>query len=76
MKKLLMTLAGISCMAMATASQAAVVTFTGGTYTQNDAVTGTTGDSFDHDNIDFYTESGFKLDFVGNSGPFDTHVGD
>ncbi len=59
-------------------AHAAVVTFTGGTVTRLDATTQTTNNSIDWDNVDYYEENGFRLDFAPNSGSafFSTHVGD
>ena len=57
-------------------SQAVVVTFTGGTVTRLDASTETTNNTVSWDNVDYYEEGGFKLDFLPNSATgFSTHVG-
>jgi hypothetical protein len=53
---------------------AAVVTFTGGTITKNDGSTVVTNGSFSDQDVDFYTEVGFVLDYVG-AGGFSAHVG-
>lgn len=56
---------------------AAIVTFTGGVVTRLDATTPTTNNSVVWDNVDYYEEAGFRLDFLPNSGSagFSTHVG-
>lgn len=60
----------------ATSSQAAVITFTGGAVTRLDASTETTSNTVSWDNVDYYVEDGFKLDFLPNTaGGFSTHVG-
>jgi len=53
------------------------VTFTGGVVTRLDATTETTNNIVTWDNVDYYEEAGFKLDFLPNSGSagFATHVG-
>jgi hypothetical protein len=58
--------------------QAVVVDFTGGTVTRLDASTPTTNNTVVYDNVDYYDEGGFRLDFLPNSGStgFSTHVGD
>jgi hypothetical protein len=53
---------------------AAVVTFTGGTITSNNGSTSVTNGSFVQDDVDFYTESGFVLDYIGGSN-FSSNVG-
>ena len=54
---------------------AAVVTFTGGTITKNDGSTSVTNGSNLESDVNFYTESGFVLDYIGGSG-FSSFVGD
>lgn len=56
---------------------AAVVTFTGGVVKRLDNTTQTTNNTVTWDNVDYYEEAGFKLDFLPNSGSagFATHVG-
>jgi hypothetical protein len=57
-------------------SHAAIVTFTGGTVTRLDTSTETTNNSVSWDNVDYYEEAGFKLDFLPNTaGGFSAHVG-
>ena len=53
---------------------AAVVTFTGGTITKNNGSTFVTNGSGSESDVDFYTESGFVLDYIGGSG-FSSNVG-
>lgn len=57
--------------------KAAIVTFTGGVVTRLDASTETTNNVVTWDNVDYYEEAGFRLDFQPNSGSagFATHVG-
>jgi hypothetical protein len=58
-------------------SQAVVVDFTGGTVTRLDATTETTNNLVNWDNVDYYEQGGFRLDFLPNAGSagFATHVG-
>jgi hypothetical protein len=64
-----------SCSALQ--SYAVVVDFTGGTVTRLDTSTNVTNTLIDYDNVDYYEEGGFRLDFLPNSGSagFATHVG-
>jgi MYXO-CTERM domain-containing protein len=56
--------------------QAVVVDFTGGTVVLLDTTTATTNNIASYGNVDYYTEGGFKMDFLPNSTtPFATHVG-
>lgn len=57
---------------------AAVIDFTGGTVTRLDATTGITNNSNIFDNVNYYEENGFKLDFIPDAGSqgFATQVGD
>ena len=61
---------------MTSLAPAAVVTFTGGTITKNGGATIVTNGSILEADVDFYTESGFVLDYigVGNDG-FSSFVG-
>jgi hypothetical protein len=70
---LALALAGLS----AAATEAAQITFTGGTVTRLDASTETTNNTVVWDGVDYYEEDGFRLDFVPNAGSegFATHVG-
>ena len=72
MKKLSSICALTLC--LAAVAPAAVVTFTGGTATLNNGSTLITDGTFNTDNVDFYTESGFVLDYIGGSG-FSSNVG-
>jgi hypothetical protein len=74
--RILSTLVVLAC--VSTRSLATVVNFTGGTVTRLDATTQTTNNSVTWDNVDFYEEAGFRLDFLSNSGSagFATHIGD
>ena len=74
MKKIL----SILCIAvsMVPMAPAAVVTFTGGTATLNDGSTRITDGTFNVMDVDFYTESGFVLDYIGGGmGGFSANVG-
>lgn len=63
--------------ALAAQSQAAVITFTGGSVTRLDASVQTTNNSVSWDNVDYYDEDGFRMDFLPNTATgFSTHVGD
>lgn len=66
MKKILSILSiALSMVAMA---PAAVVTFTGGTVNLGARGTGTTDGTANYSGVDYYTESGFKFDYIGGSG--------
>lgn len=69
--------ASAALLALASVSaQATVITFTGGDVVRNDGSHVTTNNSNSWDNVDYYVESGFKLDFLGpNTGGFATHIG-
>lgn len=56
---------------------AAVINFTGGTVTRLDASTETTNNAVVWDNVDYYEQAGFKLDFLLNAGSagFATNIG-
>jgi len=61
-------LAGASLLAFGMAASAAVITFTGGTVYRLDATTQTTSNTVNWDNVDYYEENGFRLDFIPNAG--------
>jgi hypothetical protein len=64
--------------AFAMPAQATQIKFTGGTVYRHSAPTGvTTNNIVTWDNVDYYEEGGFKLDFIGNDGtlPFAAHIG-
>jgi hypothetical protein len=66
MKKILSILSlALSTVALA---PAAVVTFTGGTVNLTFGGTGTTDGTTNYNSVDYYTESGFKFDYLGGSG--------
>ncbi len=58
-------------------ASAAVINFTGGTVTRLDATTETTNNSNLWDNVDYYEQGGFRLDFLTNAGSagFATNIG-
>jgi hypothetical protein len=63
-------------LANASPSQAVVVDFTGGTVVRLDTTTETTNNIAIWDNVDYYDEGGFRMDFSPNSATgFSTHVG-
>jgi len=72
-----LVLIGLILVCFAIESQAAAVTFTGGIVTRLDTTTQTTNNSVVWDNVDYYEEAGFRIDFLPNSGSagFATHVG-
>lgn len=72
------SLACLSLLALASTAPAVVIDFTGGTVTRLDATTQTTNNTALWDNVDYYEENGFRLDFIPNSGSagFATEVGD
>jgi hypothetical protein len=66
MNKFLPFLATI--IAITSGASAAVVTFTGGTVNLSGGTTDATDGTKNFNSVDFYTESGFKFDYVGGSG--------
>lgn len=70
------TLAGFGLTALK--SHAVVVNFTGGTVTHLDGSTSVTDTSSIFDDVDYYEQGGFRLDFLPNSGSvgFATNIGD
>jgi len=72
MNKFLPTIATL--ISLTVGASAAVVTFTGGTVNLNDGSTRITNGTFSVQDVDFYTESGFVLDYIG-AGGFSAHVG-
>lgn len=64
-------------LAFSVPATAAVIDFTGGTVTRLDNTTQTTNNSVVWDNVDYYEQNGFRLDFLPNSGSggFATQVG-
>jgi hypothetical protein len=58
-------------------ASATQINFTGGTVTQNDGSTNTTKNNVVFQNVDYYTENGFKLDFISSgAGGFESNIGD
>ena len=58
-------------------ADAVQINFTGGTVVRNDATTETTSNSIVWDNVDYYEEGGFRLDFIsGGAGGFESNIGD
>jgi hypothetical protein len=64
-------------LALSFPASAVVIDFTGGTVTRLDSSTQTTNNVVNWDNVDYYEENGFRLDFVpdGGSAGFATNVG-
>lgn len=58
-------------------ASAAVIDFTGGTVTRLDTTTQVTNNSVNWDNVDYYEQNGFRLDFLPNAGSagFASNVG-
>lgn len=57
-------------------ARAAQIDFTGGNVVRNDATTETTNNFTNWDNVDYYEENGFKLDFIsGGAGGFESNIG-
>ena len=73
MNKNLLPILALSVL-MTPLAPAAVVTFTGGTITKNGGATIVTSGSILEDDVNFYTESGYVLDYVG-AGDFSAFVG-
>jgi hypothetical protein len=60
----------------AASASAAVIDFTGGTVYLFGGGTQTTSNTVNWDNVDYYEENGFRLDFINLAGvPFATNVG-
>lgn len=70
-------LVGAFLAALSISANAVVIDFTGGTVTRLDATTETTNNSVLWDNVDYYEQNGFRLDFKPDSGSggFATKVG-
>src|SRR5262245_6304457 len=69
--------AALALIGLSGAAEAAQITFTGGNVVRLDASTETTNNTVVWDNVDYYEEDGFKLDFLPNGGSADfaTHIG-
>lgn len=76
MKKHLVGLAaGVLLFGAASASQAVVIDFSGGTAYLEGGGTAVTNNSASYWNVDYYVENGFKLDFIGGAGYVGTYYG-
>lgn len=77
MKQVLLALVVVGVSVFSLPAKAVVIDFTGGTVTRLDATTETTSNSVNWDNVDYYEENGFRLNFIPNSGSlgFATNVG-
>ncbi|MGH7177005.1 MAG: PEP-CTERM sorting domain-containing protein [Tepidisphaeraceae bacterium] len=69
--------AGVVLGFFALQASATVITFTGGNVTRLDTSVQTTNNTVVWDDVDYYEEGGYRLDFLPNagSGGFATHVG-
>ena len=56
-------------------AHATKITFTGGVVTRHDGTTAVTANNINYQNVDYYTEGGFKLQFVGATTAFSSNVG-
>lgn len=56
-------------------AKAVQINFTGGNVVRNNGTTQTTNNSVVWDNVDYYEEDGFKLDFIGTTTPFTSNIG-
>ena len=77
--KLKMTkIAGLLACLCAGSANAVQIDFTGGTVHRNDSTTAVTNNSASYDNVSYYEEAGFKLEFLFASTPtpFSSIVGD
>lgn len=61
--------------AMTISASAVQINFTGGTVTRVAGPTETTNNIVNWDNVDYYEEGGFRLDFIGNSTAFSSNIG-
>jgi PEP-CTERM motif len=69
-----LTVSGI--LAFGLPAYAVQINFTGGTVVRNDASVQTTNNSVLWDNVDYYEEGGFRLDFIsGGAGGFESNIG-
>ena len=77
MKSILARLLALGIAGLSLPASAVVIDFTGGTVTRLDTTTETTNNVANWDNVDYYEENGFRLDFIPNSGSagFATQVG-
>ncbi|SDP71405.1 PEP-CTERM protein-sorting domain-containing protein [Rhodoferax sp. OV413] len=58
------------------AAQATLVSFTGGTVTQNSGSTGVTNNAINWDDVRSYQEAGYRFEFFGTDSAFSSNVGD
>lgn len=72
----LLSISAAASLAAVVSSPAAVITFTGGTAYFNGGGSAVTSDAGNWNNVDYYEEDGFRLDFIGNVTAFATHIGD
>ena len=67
------------CSSDLASAKAVQIDFTGGKVVRMDASIQTTNNASNWSDVDYYEESGFKLDFIGNSGAadaFSANIGD
>jgi len=78
MKQKMTKIAGLLACLCAGSANAVLIDFTGGTVHFNGGGTAVTNNSTTYDNVSYYEEAGFKLEFLFNSAPsaFSTIVGD
>jgi len=78
MKRALLSLACLLLTGLSVPSGATVIDFTGGTVTLKDGTTQTTNNSVVWQDVDYYEEDGFRLDFIPNTSntPFESIIGD
>jgi hypothetical protein len=62
-------------LAFTVSASATQITFTGGNVVRLAGPPQTTNNAVSWDNVDYYEEDGFKLDFIGNVTPFSAHIG-
>lgn len=75
-KTVLKSLAGISLsLGVVMSAQAVVVTFTGGTMTDNSNNTAVTNNAATYNNVAKYEEAGFRVQFFGGSNPNSGFIG-
>jgi hypothetical protein len=74
-KTQLLAAALLAC-GLATSAQASLITFTGGTVTQNSGSTGVTNNAINWDDVQSYQEAGFLFTFIGTDSAFSSNVGD
>jgi PEP-CTERM motif len=61
--------------AFAVPAGATQINFTGGTVVRVSGPNQTTNNTVTWDNVDYYLEGGFKLDFIGNTTTFSSNIG-